>query len=256
MTFSTMSSKSKRIYRAGAIVIALVIWQAAAMILDQKLLLASPVQVVIRLTSIWREKSFWSSIWFSLERILAGFLIAFGLGMVLAFLAERFRVIEVLLWPYVLSIKAIPVASFIIISLIWLSAKSLSVFISFLMVFPVIYSNVLEGLKNTDSKILEMSKLYQLSFFKKFLYIQLPQIKPFLLSACNVAIGMSWKSGIAAEVIGIPTGSIGEMLYNAKIYFNTVDLLCWTVIIVIVSQLFEKAFIKVLEVIYRKIETL
>ncbi len=256
MTFSTMSSKSKRIYRAGAIVIALVIWQAAAMILDQKLLLASPVQVIIRLTSIWREKSFWSSIWFSLERILAGFLIAFGLGMVLAFLAERFRVIEVLLWPYVLSIKAIPVASFIIISLIWLSAKSLSVFISFLMVFPVIYSNVLEGLKNTDSKMLEMSKLYQLSFFKKFLYIQLPQIKPFLLSACNVAIGMSWKSGIAAEVIGIPTGSIGEMLYNAKIYFNTVDLLCWTVIIVIVSQLFEKAFIKALKVIYRKIETL
>ncbi len=253
---STMSNKRKRIHRAGAIALALVIWQAAAMILNQKLLLASPIQVIIRLGSIWRESSFWSSIGFSLARILAGFMIAFGSGLLLAFLAYRYRAIEVLLWPYVLSIKSIPVASFIIISLIWLSAKSLSVFISFLMVFPVIYSNVLEGLKNTDPKTLEMSRLYHLSNFRRLLYIQLPQIKPFLLSACNIAIGMSWKSGIAAEVIGIPSGSIGEMLYNAKVYFNTVDLLSWTVVIVVISQVFEKTFIKILKILYGKIESI
>ena len=88
------------------------------------------------------------------------------------------------------------------------------------------------------------------------MYIQLPQIKPFLLSACNIAIGMSWKSGIAAEVIGIPTGSIGEMLYNAKVYFNTVDLLCWTVVIVIISQVFEKVFTRIIGILYGKIEAL
>lgn len=91
---------------------------------------------------------------------------------------------------------------------------------------------------------------------RRLLYIYLPQLQPFLLSACSVALGMSWKAGIAAEVIGIPSGSIGEQLYEAKVYLSTADLLSWTVVIVLVSVLFEKLFITLLKRAFAGLERL
>ena len=99
-------------------------------------------------------------------------------------------------------------------------------------------------------KMLQMADLFRFSFRKRFLYIWLPAIKPYLLSGVSIALGMAWKSGIAAEVIGIPRNSIGENLYLAKAYFNTTDLFAWTVIIVLISLLFEKAFLALLKYLF------
>ena len=160
--------------------------------------------------------------------------------LLLAVAAGRLRVLELLLWPYVTAIKSVPVASFIIICLIWMSTRQLAVFISFLMVFPVIYSNTLQGIKSADGALLEMARVYRVPFSRRLGYIYAPQVKPFLLSGCSVALGMSWKSGVAAEVIGVVGGSIGERLYEAKVYFQMTDLLAWTVVIVVCSVGFEK----------------
>ena len=107
-------------------------------------------------------------------------------------------------------------------------------------VFPVIYSNTLQGIKSADGALLEMARVYRVPFSRRLGYIYAPQVKPFLLSGCSVALGMSWKSGVAAEVIGVVGGSIGERLYEAKVYFQMTDLLAWTVVIVVCSVGFEK----------------
>lgn len=244
----------KTLGRIGAVLLTLLIWQLFAMLLNEGLLLASPLQVIARLFSLWGEPGFFEALLFSASRIVGGFLLGFAAGVILAVLAGRFPVLETLLWPFVVSIKSIPVASFIIISLIFFTSRQLSVFISFLMVFPVIYANVLEGIKSTDPKLMEMAKLYGLSWKKRLFYIHLPQLKPFLFSACSVALGLAWKSGVAAEVIGIPGGSIGEKLYQAKIYFDTADLFAWTVIIVLFSQLFERLFLLLIKFAFRQME--
>lgn len=240
--------------RIGAVVLILGLWQAAAMLVKQNLLLCSPWDVLVRLFSLIREGSFWAAVGFSLSRILLGFLSAFLLGILLAVLAGRFPLAETLLRPFVVSVKSIPVASFIIIALIWLSARQLSTFISFLMVFPVIYSNMLAGLKAVDPQLREMAHSYRIPFLRRFVWIDLIGTKPHLLSACTVALGLAWKSGIAAEVIGIPDGSIGEMLYKAKVYFDTPDLFAWTVVIVLASQGFEKLFLHLLRNAYGRLE--
>ena len=136
-----------------------------------------------------------------------------------------------------------PVASFIILCLIWIPSKNLSVFISFLMVLPVIYTNILEGIRQTDSKILEMAKVFQVNPERRIRYIYVSQVLPYFLSACRLSLGMCWKAGVAAEVIGVPSGSIGEKLYNAKIYLNTPDLFAWTIVIIVISFVFEKCFL-------------
>lgn len=248
-----MPKKRKIIEKTISVILALAIWQAAAMALDSSLLLVSPLRVAGRLFELLGEASFYSAIGFSLARIIAGFVIGLGAGCLLAAFAGRYRAVQVFLWPYITVIKTTPVASFIILCLIWLNSSSLPVFIAFLMVLPIVYSNVLEGIRSTDKKLLEMAKLYKVSAGRKLRYIYLPQLRPYLSSACSVALGLSWKAGIAAEVIGIPDGSIGEMLYNAKVYLNSPELFAWTAVIILVSVLFEKLFIFLLNKVYEKI---
>lgn len=230
-----------------AVALALLVWQGAAMAVGLDLLLPSPWQVACRLWSVWREPGFFATVAFSLLRISGGFALGLVLGVLLAVAAGRLRVLELLLWPYVTAIKSVPVASFIIICLIWMSTRQLAVFISFLMVFPVIYSNTLQGIKSADGALLEMARVYRVPFSRRLGYIYAPQVKPFLLSGCSVALGMSWKSGVAAEVIGVVGGSIGERLYEAKVYFQMTDLLAWTVVIVVCSVGFEKLVLWLLQ---------
>lgn len=240
--------------KALAVLFALFVWQLAAMAVDESILLVSPLEVALRMTTIWQVEGFASSVWFSFYHIAGGFLLALVLGVLLAALSGRFPWIETALWPFMITVRTVPVASFVVICLIWLSARNLSVFISFLIVLPVVYGNVLEGIKNEDVKMLELGRVFSMPLAKRILYIHIPQLKPFILSACMSSLGMSWKAGVAAEIIGTPDGSIGKQLYYAKIYLDTDDLLCWTLIIVIVSVLFEKLFMLLLRGACRRLE--
>ncbi len=232
----------KTIYKLLAIAFWILVWEALAVYFNSELILASPVKTVKTLGSIIITAEFWQSLLYSSIRILSGFFSAVILGIVFAGLASKFAVIKELLSPITSVIKATPVASFIILAIIWFGSKNLAIFISFLMVFPVIYLNVLKGIESTDRELLEMARVYKMPMKKVLLYIYLPQIMPFFISACSVSLGLCWKSGIAGEVIGITEGSIGEMLYEAKLYFETGELLAWTAVIISVSVAFEKLF--------------
>ena len=249
-----MKQNKDRLCKALAVIFALLVWQTTAVAVDQSILLVSPIDVALRMTTIWQVEGFASSIWFSFYHIAGGFLLALVSGILLAALSGRFRWVETALWPFMITVKTVPVASFVVICLIWLSAQNLSVFISFLIVLPVVYGNVLQGIKSEDGKMLEVAEVFRMPMLRRILYIHMPQLKPFILSACATALGMSWKAGIAAEIIGTPDGSIGKQLYYAKIYLDTDDLLCWTVIIVIVSVAFEKLFMLALRAAYRRLE--
>lgn len=229
--------------KVGAALLALTFWEIAALLIHQRILLVTPVAVARRLCTIWRVEGFARAIWFSFYHIAGGFLLGLILSCLIAYLAAKHPVVETLLWPWMATIKSVPVASFVVICLIWLSARNLSVFISFLIVIPIIYQNVLEGLRAENREMQEVATVFQLPWRKRFRYIELPKLRPFLLSACRVTTGMAWKAGIAAEIIGVPNGSIGKMLYTAKIYLDTDDLLAWTVIIVVISVVAEKVFL-------------
>lgn len=229
--------------KVGAALLALTFWEIAALLIHQRILLVTPVAVAKRLCTIWQVEGIARAIWFSFYHIAGGFLLGLILGCLLAYLAAKHPVVETLLWPWMATIKSVPVASFVVICLIWLSARNLSVFISFLIVIPIIYQNVLEGLRAENREMQEVATVFHLPLRKRFRYIELPKLRPFLLSACRVTTGMAWKAGIAAEIIGVPNGSIGKMLYTAKIYLDTDDLLAWTVIIVVISVVAEKVFL-------------
>ena len=172
--------------------------------------------------------SFYAAVGRSLLRIAMGFFAGMAAALLLASGSRRFSLIEEFLSPLMALAKAVPVASFVVVLLIWWGAEALSAVICFLVVLPNIYINILEGLKSTDSKMLEMARVFRLPARSRFFYIYRPALKPFLYSGMKISLGMCWKSGIAAEVIGVPDHSVGEKLYMAKIYLNTADVLAWT----------------------------
>lgn len=238
--------KEKHEIRLWAVLFWMIVWQFVSVWLDSDILLVSPVKVVRRLLQLMLTVPFWKAVCFTLLRIASGFLLAVAVGVVLAAAASRFARVQELLAPVMLAVKSVPVASFIILALIWFSSRNLSILISFLIVLPVIYTNVLSGIRSVDRQLLEMAQVFRIPGVCVVRYIYLPQIMPFFYSACSVALGMSWKAGVAAEVIGIPKGSVGERLQQAKVYLDTPDLFAWTLVIVTASLCFEKIVLSML----------
>lgn len=243
--------------RPWAVVLWLLVWQLAAMALAAayphgRLLLASPLSALRRLGELAVTTAFWRAVGWSACRILGGFLLSCGTAAALAALAARYPRAEELLAPPVAAVKATPVASFIILALVWLNSGQLPLFIAFLIVFPTVYLNLLEGIRQTDRKLLEMARVFRVSPARRLTGIYLPQVLPYFRSAASLGLGLCWKAGIAAEVIGLPAGSMGERLYTAKIYYQTPDLFAWTAAIVAVSAAFERLFLKLVDALAGK----
>ena len=239
-------TKKRRIQILAASVFWLGVWQAAAVAIGQEVFLVSPVQAIGTLVELLPQAEFWQRIGFSAGRILLGFGLGALSSAVLAVAAEKWEWVDALLAPVMQLVKATPVASFIILALVWVSG-SLSVLISFLMVLPVLYSAVRTGIGSADRQLLEMAQVFRLPLGRRLRAVWLPAVLPAFRQGCSVALGICWKSGVAAEVIGLPDGSIGDALYRAKITLSTGELFAWTFVIILLSAVFEKLFLALLD---------
>ena len=225
---------SKQLFRrAGAVVFWLAVWQCAAMAIGQEVFLVSPVQALRTLLELLPQAAFWRRVGFSSGRILLGFGLGAAAGTLLAAAAELSPLADTLLA--------------IILALVWVRGSSLSVLISFLMVLPVLCGAVRTGIRGADVQLREMARVFRLPLSRRLRAIWLPAVLPAFRQGCSVALGICWKSGIAAEVIGLPNGSIGDALYRAKITLSTGELFAWTFVIILLSTGFEKLFLALLD---------
>lgn len=219
------------------------LWGAMAYQIDKPLLLPSPISVFMRIIELLTISEFWIITALSLMRITVGILSAIILGVVLAFITANSGFFRDLFSPFQTIAKVTPVASFILLFLVWLERDLVPAVISALMVLPVVWNNVEAGLHNVDRKLLEMAQVYKLGRRITMKRIIIPGIMPYFLSAIRTSIGIGWKAGIAAEVLTVPTLSIGKMIADSKMYMETIDLFAWTVVVIIISLMIEKLLI-------------
>ncbi len=237
----TKQTKMKKyLYVLFAAVFWIGVWQAVSMIYDMDFVLPSPTRTLEVFFEKVSERSFWSAVLFSVTRIMIGFSLSAVLGIILALLSIRAKVIGVLFDPFCSVVRAVPVASFIILVLVMVSSQYVSVIISLLMGFPVIYSTLRRGIEAEPAELIEAADVFGIGFFGRLRYIYVPHLVPYCASALSVACGLCFKSGIAAEVIGYPHGSVGEAMYLSKIGFNMPELLSYTAVIVVISVICEK----------------
>jgi len=228
------------------------VWQCAAFFVDLELLLPSPVQVLRALVGLAGTLPFWQSAVASLARIFGGMLLGTGLGAVLALLTARFSWADAVFSPAIRVIRATPVASFILLVLLWVNTNLVPLLIAGLMVLPVVWSGVRGGLAAADPKLLEAARAYGFSPWKTFLLVRLPSALPEFLRACRTALGLAWKSGVAAEVLCQPRRAIGAQIYYTKYYFETAQLFAWTLTVILLSLVLDYLFGRAVSALERR----
>ena len=224
-----------------AVLLWLIVWHVAATRLGKPLLLPSPAAVAARLGELCATPAFWQYSLRSLLRVIAGIAGGALAAIVVAALTAAFAPVDLLLRPLITVVKTTPVASFIILAMLWLREGVLPVFISFLMVFPVIWANLHTALSSVPTEYCELAAVYRLPLLRRVHRIYAPYAFPHFLAACRSSMGLAWKAGIAAEAIALPAVSIGKQLMDSKIYLETTDLFAWTAVVVVLSLILETA---------------
>ena len=218
----------------------LCVWQLLALWVGNGLLLPSPVAVVVRLGQLALTAGFWKVTALSLLRVVLGSVLAVVSGVLLAVICCRWKLADTLFAPMVTVIKSTPVASFIVLLLLWLGRDLLPVVIVVLMALPVIWGNVCAGIRNTDPLLLRTAKVFGFTRRRTLRRVYIPSVMPHFLSGCRTALGLGWKAGIAAEVLTVPALSIGKLLMEAKQYWEVTDLFAWTLVVILCSLIIEK----------------
>ncbi len=223
-----------------ALVFWLAVWQGLYWVVGKDILVASPVQVAQRLLAWCTQPRCWAIVGGTIGRILLGFAAAVAAGVLLAALTAWSGVGRMLLAPLVRTVRAVPVASFIILLLVWVRTAWVPTVITFLTVTPIVWENITRGVDAVDRELLEMTQVYGFSAGKRLRWLYLPALLPYFSAACSTGLGFAWKSGIAAEVIAVTRNSIGGQIYNAKIYLETADLFAWTILVIALSLLIDR----------------
>lgn len=222
------------------------IWQALAMARGNVYLLPSPVSTLQSLFALMGEGRFYASVGLSLARVAGGFALGAAAGTLLGLLTGFSGLARELLSPLRGLLKATPVASFIILVLLWLGSGVAPLFAIFVMVTPLIWASVDAGVRAADKNLLEMARLFRMPRGKALLHIYVPSLLPQYLAACTTALGFAWKAGVAAEVLAHPALSIGQGLYASKLNIETPELFAWTLVTILLSMAFEKLVAAVL----------
>ncbi len=228
-------------------VVWLAVWQIAHMAVSKSILLPSPRETLSALVRLSGTGELWQAVGTSLLRIMIGYFSGLAAGCLLAVITAGSRILRDLLHPLMVIMKTTPVASFIILAVVWLSPANVPAFTVALIVAPIFWSNVYAGIISTDRELLEMAKMYRFSRTSLLTKLYIPSVMPYFHSAVTVGIGMAWKAGVAAEVICSPGVSIGSGLYDSKIYLETDTMFAWTVTVIVLSIILEKTVVSILD---------
>ena len=237
-----MQTKLKKaVLIAGSIVFWILLWHITASILNINLLfkIPLPIDAVKELFFCITKDFFWKSVMTSILNIVSGFIFAVLAGLVCGLLSGNSSIFKILTSPLSRLIRSVPVAAFIILAWLWIPSTAIPSFIAFLMVFPIVWLQVESALLSVDDRLVEMASVMGMNKKGIILNIKVPAVLPALRNACITGLGFAWKSGVAAEVICNPTGSIGALLSNAKSNLEYARVFAIVITIVVLSLILE-----------------
>ncbi|MBQ9116665.1 MAG: ABC transporter permease subunit [Clostridia bacterium] len=229
----------KQLARFGVFAVWMLVWQVAAMAVGLEAILPTPLACLKALIAMLPKGSFWVAVAFTLGRIICGYVVGCVVGAVMGIAAYFVPAVGALLRPFMSVVRATPVVSFALLAWLWLSPKGVPILISSLMVIPVVFGNVCAGLESHSSQLREVAYVYGFSPVECMKNLFLPAVLPYFFAGCLTALGLSWKAGVAAEMLVVTENSIGMGLYDSKQYFEHADLFAWTAVAVMLSFLFE-----------------
>ncbi len=225
----------------AVICIWLIMWEVFARVINLGFILPTFTATLVELLGILSVGASYLYLLLSFLRIIAGFIIGSLVGIALAFLTKYSGIARTFLSPVMTVIKTTPVASFIMVLWLLIGSDAVPTVISILMVAPIVWQNLDEGFSAIDSELDEVCKIYSVSPRKRLKILVIPTLTKYLIPSLLTSAGLSWKAGIAAEIISYTASSIGKEIYLAKANFESGKMFAWTIIVILFSIVIEKS---------------
>lgn len=220
-------------------VILLLVWQMLAMAVDREIIIPSPATTLAEMIRIITQPNFLLIIINTLRRAVIGFFIALTCGLGLGIAGGYSKAVYHLLKPLVLMNRAVPTMAIILLALIWLDSDRAPILVGFVVIFPILYESIVQGIRNVDGKLIEMMNLYEIKGFQRLKDLYLPSLASYLQSAMIAAMGLNLKIIVAAEVLSQPVFSIGTSFQIERVHLNTAGVFAWAFITVILAAVLE-----------------
>lgn len=212
------------------------LWQIGCQLVGKEVLVPSPFHTFETLCQMMQTKVFYLQILWTLQRVALGVGLSTLLGFITALTSYKIKGIKWVLAPMISLMKSTPIMAIIILALLWFKSNEVPIFVCILMCYPIVYTNLYEGLSALDRQLIEMSKIYKVKKKLIFRKCYWPQLIGYLSASLELGIGMAWKVVIAAEVLALPQYAIGDSLLEAKLYIETAQVFAWIIVIVVLSQ--------------------
>ena len=217
----------------------IIIWILLSRSVNNEVIIPSIKSTFASMIRIIKDPNFFNIIKYTLLRTLIGFLISLSLAMIIGIVSSVSKITYNLMVPILKFLNSIPTIAIIVLALIWLNNELVPMLVGFIMVFPILYENILNGILNVDKDIIQMANLYKVGKIKIVNNIYIPSILYNLSSVFNTVLGINLKMVIAGEVLGQPKYAIGSNLQLERIYLNTSGVFAWIIIILLISETFD-----------------
>ena len=228
----------KHLIIAITVLTVLLIWDVSAKIIDENIIIPSVRETADSLYKIIVSADFVKLIFTAFFRLLIGLLLGIISGVFLAIICHKFDILATIISPFISILKATPVACIIVILWISFTISQVTILVSIMMVLPIVWQNVYDGLDSIDENLIEVASVFKLSTWQKLIVLYIPSTLSYLMPAVITSIGLAWKAEIATEIMTY--NNIGYMIRDYKTFLDAASIFAWTIIIVALSILFEK----------------
>ncbi len=225
--------------RLLAILFVFLVWKLLSLYFQSELVLPSPEKTLQNLWQILIQSNAWKNIGFTVFRGLIALSISMFFAIILGTLSGKYFGIKIMVHPWIVILRSLPVISIILLALIWFEIDNIPIFTGTLTMFPILYVQITDGLASLSPEYVEMSNVYKVSNYKKLKYLYIPTVLPHLFTGLSHAMGIGWKAIVMGEVLSLPDIAIGTRMQNAQVYLQVNELIAWTIIAILISFIFE-----------------
>lgn len=223
-------------------ILLIAVWAFAAWQTGNDILLPGPYETFQSFLDILGDPKSWLALAATLLRVGRGLLLSLGCALAAALFSRRSRWIRALFHPIRILTKTIPNISYMILAIIWLGAEGAVTAVSFMVLFPLFFNNFMDAMDEESEEMKWVSALYRDTWYNEIRYHDLPRLKYVIVSSCRTAASFGFKVGIMAEIIGSVRLGAGRQMRFAYINLDTATVLAWTVLIILVSLVFDLCF--------------
>lgn len=217
-----LSSRTRNLLAIVSVISVLVIWQLVSLTgWVNHILLPSPLDIVNSLVASLEDGSLLRNTWWSLLRVLEGFLLATLVAVPLGIAMGVSQIVRGLVDPLLELLRPIPPIAVIPLAILWLGIGELSkVFIIAYGAFFPILINTMAGFREVERVHVRAAQVLGAKRYHIFRDVVVPSAFPFIVVGCRLGMSMAFIVLVAAELIASSVG-LGFMINDARYNFRT-----------------------------------